>query len=428
MDELMIFSDWIVQHSEFFDAFDIDEVTKEELIDWFYYRRVCDNVKFERFFKRKLQMILDQYKAQLRIQTTEFDPMVSNYVEHWVLHTTEGTSKDTKSSTSTGKGTAKNTGSSNSTETPEITRKKTGSNTSKTVGTTGGTDTETPNLTNEINRSGSDTQTNVHTENLTETPNINVETTSNSEGDATTNLVTDRSGTVNETGKEGVTNSSENSRKDKSLAGVLPDSSTYGMGLGGNAGDMPGLDWTYAAQQNQSQGLDTSSGKSDTERSNDTTNHETGKDDTTSHNESNSTTNSLTTGNKTTERSLNENDERTTTGKETQKQTGTKTTEHQGTSNSDITDTIDESEVETGTRTVEGQNSGSSESTNESTSKDESSAENSSKDEMKEISTGRAEAPQDMLERARNFIRTTNALKWLISQLDTCFLGTYDVL
>ena len=46
--------------------------------------------------------------------------------------------------------------------------------------------------------------------------------------------------------------------------------------------------------------------------------------------------------------------------------------------------------------------------------------------EVKEISTGRGEAPQDLLERARGYIMNTNAFLWLISNMAITFYGIVE--
>lgn len=60
----------------------IDEATQQELIDYFYYRYLCDDDdKFIRYFQRNLKIYKNQYVQYLRIQNTTFDPMVSRYLE-----------------------------------------------------------------------------------------------------------------------------------------------------------------------------------------------------------------------------------------------------------------------------------------------------------------------------------------------------------
>ena len=49
--------------------------------------------------------------------------------------------------------------------------------------------------------------------------------------------------------------------------------------------------------------------------------------------------------------------------------------------------------------------------------------EHTSDTKVKERATGRNEAPQDMLQRARDYILGTNAFMWLLKQLDITFYG-----
>lgn len=60
----------------------LDEATELELIEYFYYRYLCDDDdKFLRYFKRNLKIYKNQYEQYLRIQNTTFDPMVARYLE-----------------------------------------------------------------------------------------------------------------------------------------------------------------------------------------------------------------------------------------------------------------------------------------------------------------------------------------------------------
>lgn len=94
----------------------------------------------------------------------------------------------------------------------------------------------------------------------------------------------------------------------------------------------------------------------------------------------------------------------------TQHNTGTVSTE------TDTTDTNTQTQnlANTSNTTFEGTNNTTK--TNENTNKTNYDLDH------KEVYTGREEAPQDMLERAKSYIITTNAYKWLIKQLDVCFM------
>lgn len=60
----------------------VDEATQQELIDYFYFRYLCDDDnKFIKFFQRNLKMYKNQYEQYLRVQNITFDPMVQRYLE-----------------------------------------------------------------------------------------------------------------------------------------------------------------------------------------------------------------------------------------------------------------------------------------------------------------------------------------------------------
>lgn len=59
----------------------IDEASQEQVIDHFYYRHCTDDERFKKYFTRNLNRIADQYNNILRIETINFDPLVTKYLE-----------------------------------------------------------------------------------------------------------------------------------------------------------------------------------------------------------------------------------------------------------------------------------------------------------------------------------------------------------
>lgn len=81
---------------------EVDETTKSQLRNYFYYRKVVDNEKFPLYFYRRMDRIYSQYRQLLRIEagktgdsgkTTSFDWLVSNYNELYDLTRNETTSE-----------------------------------------------------------------------------------------------------------------------------------------------------------------------------------------------------------------------------------------------------------------------------------------------------------------------------------------------
>ena len=81
----------------------VDEATQQELIDYFYYRYVCDDEKFVHFFQRNLKQYLKQYNGYLRVENIDFDPMVTRYLERQLI--TANYVTGSKNTTGTGNGT-----------------------------------------------------------------------------------------------------------------------------------------------------------------------------------------------------------------------------------------------------------------------------------------------------------------------------------
>lgn len=105
MAEKMTFSEIVakITPAKLYENIEIDTVTQELIFEWYEYRRVTDNEKFEKYFRRQLKLILEQYKNYLRIATIDFDPMTTNYVERYVLRNSNTMEDITGDKTQTGK-------------------------------------------------------------------------------------------------------------------------------------------------------------------------------------------------------------------------------------------------------------------------------------------------------------------------------------
>ncbi len=88
-----------IDKTHLYDGIDIDEASIQAIDDWFYNRRICDNTHFDRYFRRKLKNSIGRYNQLIRIEYTEFDPLVSAYHESWtnVEGTHEGSSSESGS-------------------------------------------------------------------------------------------------------------------------------------------------------------------------------------------------------------------------------------------------------------------------------------------------------------------------------------------
>lgn len=94
---MMTFEEWIATQDE--SKFDLDEASVESIKDWFRYREICDDDKMETFFWRQLRLYRYKYKQMLRMETTQFDPLVNRYFE--AEYTTNQSTSGTNSSGTT---------------------------------------------------------------------------------------------------------------------------------------------------------------------------------------------------------------------------------------------------------------------------------------------------------------------------------------
>lgn len=345
-DNLLELNQWLEEHSleELFGDTTLPVIVQDEIVEWFYWRKLADNDRFIRYFHRKLFSVEKQFMQYLRIENTNFDPMVSNYIERLI---------NTDSF-------AKTTGNNNRGST-----------------TTVETEGDNKQTTKEDRQAKHDDTSKV-------TGNTKDDVTSKTVTDGTNKLVGESSS--NNTSSEGSTgsNNSKTSTKEHNTAllGNMPQSSIYGAGMPAE------LQWDYLSQQNESDSNVTvdleGSEKRDTS----------GKSDT--------------------KANVNNTDTINSTATTTDSRTGEN-------SSNTVNEGID---VVDGTTQVTGNQTGKSTTTIEDNGEDTSENENLS--ETKEMAAGRGEAPQDMLNRARDYITRTNSFDWLIAQLEVCFMGIYE--
>lgn len=346
---MMTYSEWVTQNPTLLqEKTELDPATIDALTDWFGLRYLCDDDHFSVFYTREINMLQWQYDQLLRLESVQFDPMVSQYMERWANRTGDDT-HNVESNTE-------------------------GTNKQNTTGTTSGTSTTTPGVT--------ETTETVSRPNTTTTVTGTSEGTSEGNG-SSESTTKDASGGTSDT-----SGSTQSKTRNHSLSGVLPDSSTYGTGTAAGEDGMPNaLNWTYASGQNGSVGSDDS-----------------------------------TTGSKTTTSNEASGESSTTTTDSTRTNTeSTSTTEVSG------TDTTEVTHSRTGKDSTENQSTNEGTVTGENTGKTTEQGTNTFSHTDKEISTGRGEAPQDMLDRARSYILKMNAFDWLRKQLDSCFLGVYNI-
>lgn len=147
------FSQWESDHPHFYDemltAGIIDEATIASLSKWFKYRTICDDVRFDDYYERQLELCLPRYNKLLRLENTEFDSLVSVYRERQVIDISTSEGSETTSGTKTSVTT--DTNGRTVTRTPDLTTTDSGASSSgstssgsssNSTDTTGGTTNE----------------------------------------------------------------------------------------------------------------------------------------------------------------------------------------------------------------------------------------------------------------------------------------------
>lgn len=212
----MTFDEYLTANSDTYGTVDVDDDTKSAIYDWFQFRHVVDDEKFGVFFRRRLSISSRRYEQLLRVELTEFDPLVSTYRERQLKQSgTLGKSGTNKNSTT-----------------------RTGSNTTTTKesGTDTTTGTRTPNLT------------------TTDTPNV-TETRKDTYGQTNT-----RTGSETDEETRNGTTSRETEADAVNVQKQAPQSIAYSSA---SDGEIPALDWQYMTSQAQAKNTSSETGSTD---------------------------------------------------------------------------------------------------------------------------------------------------------------------
>lgn len=224
----------------------IDAATKAALYQWFMDRIInteeqdtvvtdfdedgipaqyfpdLDYGRFIGFFNRTLLNDEYRYKELLRIERTEFDPMIADYLEEWASDRHDGSNSKSGSTSATPS---------------EMTETSTRTDNLTETGSKEGTDTTTYGKTASTNMSVTD--------NTDKTGTHNTDTTNTTE-DRTKTLTSDTTSYNNFTETD--------VSKQAAMAKSLPNAISYG---GATAGSLPALDWGTGTGQNQTEGQNT---------------------------------------------------------------------------------------------------------------------------------------------------------------------------
>lgn len=340
------------------------------------------------YFNRQLRLLERQYLLYLRNDMTTWDPMVVEYMERQLLVDEKSTSTNSREgdSTTTRRGTTSHE--SSGTDVVDTTGNSGNTRTLDTQRTTNGTTSLSG--TDRVERDSTRTDNLTHTRDLTDT---------RTDDTTTTGSESEMKSDVSDT---------------KHLEGATPDSSTYGTGstigiappevgmpeISHEVGAPGKLNWTYTGGQAEDVAVADSVTRSSTETKNTGTVSSVSSGNTSDSGTVDTVESASTTyGRKETDQSsVDESGTISDQGTRTDKQT----TKYGRV----LTDTNDmtDSQATSGTETGE-----------------------SSRDTThKERYTGRHESPTELLRKAQAYIIGSNSLKWLLDNLETCFLQVWE--
>ena len=342
----------------------IEELDREMINTWFDFRQVCDDDKFETFFKRQLNLYYSKYLEMQRIEPgyAHYDWLVNQYLE--------------------------------------VQRKNTGSSENSANSTNNAINnlTITNNLTNKTENSGKDTGSNsgINSSNLTITNNLE---------DRNNTIITNKN---NQTQTN--TSNSSDTNKTTMVGSDLNDTRSVSKNLPLTSSNIGHQDFNLGSQEetivtvNQIVNLDFTDASTQSESSSTTG--------------SLSNQNSLNTGNSSSIISYTGDPDKNETNA-TYTKTGTVTNSDSGTSSS--TNEIKYGKIETTTNTGTVGNSG----TSNNTSEEKSTSKNENLEQMQQ--TGRSGNIAEILSESYEFIKGSPAFLWLKSKLEEVFIGVYDI-
>lgn len=403
----------------------VSDITKTLIEDWFGLRKICDDDRFERFFRRKMNVTALRYAQLSRIELSAFDPLVEDYVEKEILSRNERESSGISNKQTSG--TTSGTTGSETTRTPNLTEVIDRDTTGTRTNTNSGNDTQQHQGTHAETDGGTDTQ--VH--DRTKTSADGGSDTRQHTGDRDTEysgsdtLLHDGERENVQTGTETTTKTGSNTSESVQAQKNAPMSIEY---AGATAGTIPNLNWGSMTSQAQSK---TTGSESETD-SVTSRNTDAGEDSSTdvtrygkTEEESDSATDITTYGK--TGRGTESGTDTTRYGKtESVTESGTDTTTYGKIENGTESGTEDQTTTQTGNeRTVVSGTSSGTSSINEGV---VNSGSESGSGETHEIWTGRhGLTPQEAFEKAVSYLKTSSAFEWLAKELEECFMCVYDI-
>lgn len=377
------YSEWLNEQSPYPEYLsDLPPGTSASIFDRFESREICDNDKFDRYFRRTITNYKGKFETLLMIEGIKFDPMVNRYLE----------AQQIRNGTGSNRGVTYN----------DFSNKQGGSGNVTTDTTTKDKDHQegTRTVTSIINAKDIVTSAEETHDGKTTNVTLDVIGSNKRNGNSTT--------TGNSTGETHNTSDSSNDSVTRNASKAAPMSASGVTTTAAGEGQAPGphldnLDFSYASQYTQQDNAGRNIGKNDENRSD------------------------------TRSETVTTND----SGSDTRKETTIGSERVNGNRSGQTTDTHDENKTDTETTTDDITRDGNVHAyqvdqrayTDEGTSRKEDTVTTQTSDTSTNRITGREGlTPQEAKRQAEEYLRRFNpAIEWFLGVLEKCFIGIYDI-
>lgn len=377
------YSEWLNEQSPYPEYLaDLPPGTAASIFDRFESREICDNDKFDRYFRRTITNYKGKFETLLMIEGIKFDPMVNRYLEAQQIHNGTGSNRGVTYNDYSNK-----QGGSGNVTTDTTTKDK-----ENQIGTR--------NVTSIIN--AKDIATSAEETHDGKITSVTLDATGSNKrlGNSTT--------TGNSTGETHNTSDSSNDSVTRNASKAAPMSASGVTATAAGEGQAPGphlanLDFSYASQYTQQDNAGRNIGKNDENRS------------------------------ETRSETVTTND----TGSDTRKETTSGSERVNGNRSGQTTDTHDENKTDTESTNDDIIRNGNVHAfqidqrayTDEGTSRKEDTVTTQTSDTSTNRITGREGlTPQEAKRQAEEYLRRFNpAIEWFLGVLETCFIGIYDI-
>ena len=377
------YSEWLKDQSPYPEYLtDLPPGTAASIFDRFESREICDNDKFDRYFRRTITNYKGKFETLLMIEGIKFDPMVNRYLE----------AQQIRNGTGSNRGVTYN----------DFSNKQGGSGNVTTDTTTKDKDHQegTRTVTSVINATGGGTSTEEYHDNKTTSVTLDASDKNIREVKNTT--------TGTNTGETHATSDSSNDSVTRNASKAAPMSASGVTATAAGEGQAPGphlsnLDFSYASQYAQQDNAGRNIGTNDENRSDTRTETVTTND------------------------TVNDTRKDTTSGSDTGfgDRSG-KTTEYRTENKTDTETTKDDT---TRDGNIHAYQVDQRAYTDEGTSRKEDTVTTQTSDTSTNRITGREGlTPQEAKRQAEEYLRRFNpAIEWFLGVLETCFIGIYDI-